>query len=200
MLNFPFFSDTFGVCLSLIAEETASGSLSGSCFPENVSTLCTRVWHVCVCVCVCVGECVCWEYAISGEAEVQHNKGPCVPSLCASPTPSSSEHHGQMRTWEVSTPLIDFLFCEFRFSMHFHLERVCLQYCFSWEKKAFDKGRITILGGKYFSCLKILGEAKQKEIYVLRKSKSKINLLWNCQREGGPGENTELVVFRERCL
>lgn len=28
-----------------------------------------------------------------------------------------------------------------------------------------------------FSCLKILDEAKQKEIYVLRKSKSKINLL-----------------------
>lgn len=68
------------------------------------------------------------------------------------------------------------------------------------KKKLSIKKELLYWEGNVFSCLKILDEAKQKEIYVLRKSKSKINLLWNCQRDDGPGENTELVAFRERWL
>lgn len=52
------------------------------------------------------------------------------------------------------------------------------------------------MGRKYFSFLKILDEAKQKEIYVPRKNKSKINLLMvNCQREDGPREKNRAPNF-----
>ena len=48
---------------------------------------------------------------------------------------------------------------------------------FLMKKKLSIKRELLYWEGNVFLCLKILDEAKQKEIYVLRKSKSKINLL-----------------------
>lgn len=67
------------------------------------------------------------------------------------------------------------------------------------RKICFDKGRFTILGGKYFSLLKILDEAKQKEVYVPRKN-SKINFIVHCQRKDVLRVKTGLITFKEKCL
>lgn len=64
------------------------------------------------------------------------------------------------------------------------------------RKKKFFLIKEELLGGEYFSFLKILDEAKQKQIYVPRKNKSKINLLMvNCQRKDGPREKNRAANF-----
>lgn len=58
-----------------------------------------------------------------------------------------------------------------------------------------------MLGGKYFSFLKMLDGAKQKEIYVPRKNESITNIFTvKLPKKGWPGGKTGLAEFKEKYL
>lgn len=64
-----------------------------------------------------------------------------------------------------------------------------------------DKGRIIILGGKYFSFLEMVDGAKQKAIDMPRKNQSKTNLFpVKLPKKGWQRRKTGLVNFKEECL